>query len=103
MDDEFGVVLQARKFVEEAGIDSIPVDLDRYLSMDGVNAKCKVDNGLADDEAGQTAVISGRHCIFVNGRHSRERQRFYYLPRARTHRAWVTIGPRAKVRATKRS
>lgn len=76
MDDEFGVVLQARKFVEEAGIDSIPVDLDRYLSMDGVNAKCKVDNALADDEAGQTAVISGRHCIFVNGLHPRERQRF---------------------------
>ena len=76
MDDEFGVVLQARKFVEEAGIDSIPADLDRYLSMDGVNARCKVDNTLADDEAGQTTVISGRHCIFVNGRHSRERQRF---------------------------
>ena len=76
MEDEFSVVLRAREFVKRATIDLIPVNLDRYLNLEGINARCKITNDMEEEEAGQTTIIGGRHCIFVNGKHSRERQRF---------------------------
>jgi len=72
--DEFSVVMRAREFIRQAGVDSVPVDLDRYLGV--IKAKCMVVDDLDDEEAGQTTMIAGRHCLFINGRHSRERQRF---------------------------
>jgi Zn-dependent peptidase ImmA (M78 family) len=77
MIDEFAAVLRAREFIQQAAIDSIPIDLDRYLDV--IRARCKIVDDLDDEEAGQTTVIAGRHCIFVNGRHSPERQRFTVL------------------------
>lgn len=74
MMDEFDAVLHARRFIERAAIDSIPVDITRYLDV--IRAKCTIEDDLDDEEAGQTTIIAGRHCIFVNGRHSPERQRF---------------------------
>ena len=41
--------------------------------------RCKICDDLADDEAGYTARISGKHRIFINGKHTRERQRFTTL------------------------
>ena len=39
----------------------------------------KVRDDLPDDVSGNTTSIAGRHCIFVNGRHTLERQRFTIL------------------------
>jgi len=72
--DEFDAVLHARRFIERAAVDSIPVDITRYLDV--IRAKYTIEDDFDDEEAGQTTMIAGRHCIFVNGRHSPERQRF---------------------------
>lgn len=75
--DEVDAVWRARKFIEQAAIDSIPVDLSRYLSV--AETRYKVRDDLDDDEAGRTTVIAGKRYIFVNGRHSPEKQRFTAL------------------------
>lgn len=77
MMDETDAIWRARKFIERAKIDSIPVDLSLYLKI--AEAKYKVRDDLEDDEAGRTTVIAGKCYIFVNGRHSIERQRFTLL------------------------
>lgn len=75
--DEFDAVLRARKFIEQVVIESIPVNLSRYLDV--AEARYKVRDDLDDDEAGRTTLIAGKHHIFVNGRHSPEKQRFTIL------------------------
>lgn len=77
--DEFSAILKARQLVKEAGVNAAPVDIQRYVALSRVNAVLRVDYDLPDDQAGSTTLIKGRHCIFVNGRHSRERQRFTVL------------------------
>ena len=75
--DEFAVILKARKFVRDAGIDSIPVDIERYAAT--VKVRIKVSCDLDDEESGQTFPIGGKHIVTVNGNHSEERQRFTVL------------------------
>lgn len=75
--DELSIILKARKFVRDAGIDSIPVDIERFAST--VNARIKVSNDLYDDESGQTFPFGGKNIITVNGNHCEERQRFTVL------------------------
>lgn len=74
---ELSVILKARQFIKEAGIDSIPVDIERYAKA--ANAKIKVSYDLDDDESGQTFPIGGKNIITVNGNHLEERQRFTIL------------------------
>ena len=75
--NEFPTILKARQFLTDAGIDSVPVDIDRLAAA--ANAGIKVVYDLADDESGQTAQIRGKHLIIINGNHSEERQRFTVL------------------------
>lgn len=75
--DEFTVILKARQFVRDAGIDSIPVDLAQYA--EAAKAKIKITRDLADDESGQTFPLGDKHIITVNGNHREERQRFTVL------------------------
>lgn len=75
--DEFQTILKARKFVEGAGNESIPVDIKHLAAA--ANAKIKVAYDLADDESGQTTRFNGKHVIVVNGNHREERQRFTVL------------------------
>jgi len=75
--DEFTAVLRARQFIRQAGISSIPVEMDSYLKA--VKAICKFRDDFPDDVSGHTTLIAGRHCIFVNGKHMLERQRFTIL------------------------
>lgn len=77
--DEFSAVLKARELVRKAEIDSAPVDVEKYLKLPTVNGALRIDSGLPDNQAGSTTVISGKNCIFVNGRHSPQRQRFTAL------------------------
>lgn len=74
---EFQTILKARKFVCDAGIVAVPVDLERLATA--ANAKVKILHDLANDESGQTTQIKGRHIIIVNGNHREERQRFTVL------------------------
>ena len=77
--DEFSAILKARELVREAGIESVPVEIEKYLSVSRVNAVFRVDYNLPDDQAGSSTTISGRRVIFVNAKHSLERQRFTVL------------------------
>jgi len=77
--DEFSAILKARNLIAEAGVESVPVEIEMYLRLPIVNAILKVDYDLPNDQAGSSTVISGRNCIFVNGRHSTQRQRFTVL------------------------
>lgn len=75
--DEFQVTMKARQFVRDAGIPSIPVDLELYAAK--ANATIKVKYDLSDDESGHTFPAKGRHIIVLNGNHREERQRFTAL------------------------
>ena len=37
--DEFGAILKARKFIQSAGVDSIPVDLERIARAAKLQSK----------------------------------------------------------------
>ena len=75
--DEFRTILKAREFVRDAGIESVPVDIERLAAA--APARIRVAHDLADDESGQTTTFKGEHVIIVNGNHSEERQRFTVL------------------------
>jgi len=75
--NEFTAVVRAREFIRRLKLNAIPVDMG--ICLRETQARCKICYDLADDEAGHTAPIGGKHCIFVNGRHTRERQRFTIL------------------------
>ncbi|MEW8507214.1 MAG: ImmA/IrrE family metallo-endopeptidase [Candidatus Thiodiazotropha sp.] len=75
--DEFAVILKARQFIRDAGISSIPVDIEKYAAA--AKAKIKVSTNLDDDESGQTFPLAGKHIITINGNHREERQRFTVL------------------------
>jgi Zn-dependent peptidase ImmA (M78 family) len=75
--EEFRVIMKAREFVREAGIDRVPVTLEQYA--EAANASIKVRYDLSDSESGQTFPRGGKHIIMVNGNHSEERQRFTVL------------------------
>ena len=71
------VVLKARDFIRESGINSVPVDLKRYCAV--AKAKIEVCYDLDDEESGQTFPFSGEIIITVNSNHTEERQRFTVL------------------------
>ena len=75
--DELTAVARARQFIRQIGINSIPVEV--ALCLRAAKAVLKIRNDLPDDVSGNTTSISGHHCIFVNGRHTAERQRFTVL------------------------
>lgn len=75
--DEFAIILKARQFIKDAGISSIPVDIEKYAAA--AKAKIKVSSDLDDDESGQTFPLAGKHIITINGNHREERQRFTVL------------------------
>lgn len=75
--DEFSVILKARKFIKDAAIDAVPVDLARYAERAGAKIEIRFD--LDDDESGQTFMLGKQHVILVNGNHQEERQRFTVL------------------------
>lgn len=75
--DETPVILRARQFIREAGIDTIPVDIARYAAAAGASIKVRTD--LDDDESGQIFPVGDQHMIVVNGNHREERQRFTIL------------------------
>ena len=75
--DEFTAVVRAREFIRQAGINSIPVEMDHYLKT--AKATYRVRYDFPEDVSGNTTRISGRHGIFVNGQHTLERQRFTML------------------------
>ena len=75
--NEFPTILRARQFLQNTGIDSAPVDIERLATA--ANAKLEVVYDLADDESGQTTCYNGKHVIIVNGNHREERQRFTVL------------------------
>ena len=75
--EEFTVILKARQFIKDAGISSIPIDIEKYAAA--AKAKIKVSSDLDDDESGQTLPLAGKHIITINGNHREERQRFTVL------------------------
>jgi Zn-dependent peptidase ImmA (M78 family) len=75
--DEFTVILKARQFIRDAGIDSVPVDIEILASA--ANARIKVCDDLTDEESGQTFPMGSKNIITVNGNHREERQRFTVL------------------------
>ncbi len=75
--EEFTVVLKARQFIRDAGIHSVPVDIERFATA--ANARIKVRDDLDNEESGQTFSLGGKNIIVVNGRHREERQRFTVL------------------------
>ena len=75
--DEFPTILKARRFVRDAGNNSVPVDVERLAAA--AMAKIKFVYDLAEDESGQMTLFKNKHIIIVNGNHREERQRFTVL------------------------
>ena len=77
MSKKLDVISAARRFIEKAGINSVPVDLELYVEA----AKARVDirDDLDDEESGQTFPLKGKHVITVNAKHNEERRRFTVL------------------------
>lgn len=71
--DEFAAELRARRFVQEVGIDTLPVDLSRYIAR--VQGKVLVEE-LGDDEAGYTMITPKGPVITLNAHDLAARQRF---------------------------
>ncbi len=77
MQDERAVISRAIEFIRDAGIESVPVAVEKYLEK--VEAVCKYCDDMDREESGQTTRIQGHDCIFINATHSVERQRFTIL------------------------
>jgi Zn-dependent peptidase ImmA (M78 family) len=77
LEGEAAAITRAWDFQREAGINDVPVPLEKYLAV--ANAELRVRDNLKDTEAGQTFAFGDRHIIVVNGRHTLERQRFTVL------------------------
>ena len=74
---ELTAILKARVFIQKAGIDSVPVQLEKYLDWSGITLD--INHQLKDTEAGRVIPLPDRTVIEVNGKHSVERQRFTVL------------------------
>jgi hypothetical protein len=77
IEGELTAVSKAWECQKAAGIDSVPVALEKYLAT--VSAELQVRDDLEPDEAGQCFQLGPRRVIWVNGHHSPERQRFTVL------------------------
>jgi len=70
--NEFEAELKARRFVQEVGITTIPVDLAKYLAP----FKGKIaEDQLDDDEAGYTMTVAGRGPLITLNANDREARR----------------------------
>lgn len=74
--NELTVIMRAREYVERCGV-SVPVNIDQYLAHSNADLKVRAD--LNDSEAGGSFPSGNRHIIYVNGTHSKERQRYTIL------------------------
>lgn len=74
---EATAIVRARAFVRKAGIDRVPVDLEKYAQA--VKAEVRFSSRLKPGEAGSTMCVNGRHIITVNAADRSERQRFTVL------------------------
>ena len=74
---ELKVISQAWECQKAAGIDTVPVPIEKYLQV--VQADMEVRYDLEPDEAGQCFEIGSKRIIWTNGTHSVERQRFTVL------------------------
>ena len=71
-------ILKAQEFIRDAGIDAVPVDLDKYLAKAGITLDKNYE--LNDGEAGRVIPLPNQSIVIeVNGNHSNERQRFTVL------------------------
>jgi hypothetical protein len=77
IEGELKVISSAWECQKAAGIESVPVPIEKYLQV--VKAECQVRFDLNPDEAGQCFRLGSRRIIWVNGNHSPERQRFTVL------------------------
>lgn len=74
---EGSAIVRARAFVRSCGVDSIPVDLQKYLAQ--ANAEVRISKRLGPGAAGNTMFVGGRHLITINPNDTPERQRFTVL------------------------
>ena len=77
MNRKLDVISAARRFIEKAGIDSVPIDLELYV--EAAEARVDISDDLDDEESGQTFPLKGKNVIIVNAKHSEERRRFTVL------------------------
>jgi hypothetical protein len=77
IDGELKVIGQAWECQNAAGIDTVPVSIEKYLQV--VHADMEVRYDLEPSEAGQCFEIGAKRIIWINGTHSLERQRFTAL------------------------
>lgn len=74
--DENSAILRARRFLQEHGVASAPVDVMALAAAEGFEVKFK---DLPEGEAGSTLLRSGRRIILVNENEPLMRQRFTIL------------------------
>lgn len=74
---EATAIIRARAFVRACGIDSVPVDLQKFLTA--VGAELRISKRLPPGAAGNTLYAGNRHIITINDNDSPERQRFTVL------------------------
>ncbi|HEV2622938.1 MAG TPA: ImmA/IrrE family metallo-endopeptidase [Frateuria sp.] len=74
--DENTAILRARRFLQEHGVASAPVDVMALAAAEGFEVKFK---DLPDGEAGSTLLRGGRRIILVNENEPPMRQRFTIL------------------------
>jgi hypothetical protein len=77
IEGELKTISQAWECQTAAGIDLVPVSIEKYLQV--VHADMEVRYDLEPTEAGQCFEIGSKRVIWVNGTHSPERQRFTAL------------------------
>lgn len=74
---EGAAIIRARNFVRSCGIDSIPVDINKFLAA--ANAELRESTRLSSGTAGASMQVGDRHVILVNVADSPERRRFTVL------------------------
>lgn len=73
--DESLALARTRRFIREAGVTSVPVDLDLYLRR--FRAQCAYSDSLTDIESGRTIPLpDGSYRLIINANHVEDRQRF---------------------------
>jgi len=74
---EGAAIIRARSFVNSCGIDSVPVDIEKFLAA--AKADLRETTRLGAGTAGSSMQIGDRHVILVNAADSPERRRFTVL------------------------
>lgn len=76
--DEVGVSLKARRHTRRLSAADASLPVDRYLEKLGLQTEfvIRLDDSLAEDEAGRTVPIGDKHVIILNANDRPERQRF---------------------------